>query len=67
MAMIYNHYEINVALNGEHFFATDMRSIQDKAKLDKVLNVIKNKFPESEGYDVTAKKINCYGEDINTK
>lgn len=45
-------YEINVSKNGFHFFATDERSIQSKEKLEIVLKIIKEKFPESEGYEL---------------
>lgn len=47
------YYEINVSLNGKHFFATDERSIRTKAKLYDVLEVFMQKFPESEGYNVS--------------
>lgn len=46
-------YEINVAKNGVHFFATSERSITDKMKLEKVLKVFKEKFPESEGFSLS--------------
>jgi hypothetical protein len=46
-------YEINVTLNGTHFFATAERSIQDTATLGKVLAVIQTKFPQSEGFAIT--------------
>lgn len=44
------YYEINVSLNGRHFFATAPRSITTYAELKKVLPVIIEKFPASEGY-----------------
>ena len=47
------YYEINVALNGSHFFATADRSIDGKQKLKKVLSVIVNKFLLSEGYHIS--------------
>ena len=46
------YYEINVALNGQHFFATDKRSITTKRDLKKVYSVLKEKFPLEEGYDI---------------
>lgn len=61
MAMIPSHYEINVALNGTHFFATDMRSIQNLPTLNKVLDVFKEKFPKPEGYDITVLQVICTG------
>lgn len=46
------HYEINVSLNGKHFFATAERSISSEFKLKEVYNLFKEKFPESEGYKI---------------
>ena len=45
-------YEINVTLNGRHFFATHQRSITDDRTLRDVYSVIAAKFPASEGFDV---------------
>lgn len=47
------YYEINVSLDGQHFFATAERSIQDEFKLKKVLKEIKEKFPRMMGYEVS--------------
>jgi hypothetical protein len=47
------YYEINVSLNGVHFFATSPRSITSKAELKKVYAIFKEKFPASEGYKLT--------------
>lgn len=46
------YYEINVSLNGRHFFATAKRSITTTSDLKKVYPVIKAKFPEEEGYKI---------------
>lgn len=61
-----SYYEINVALNGFHFFATDPRSCPTKNEYKELLKVIKEKFPESEGYNVTATHWNCSGEILDT-
>lgn len=47
------YYEINVALNGSHFFATHKRSLTSKPVMLKVLRVIDVKFPVSEGYTIS--------------
>jgi hypothetical protein len=47
------YYEINVSLNGVHFFATAERSITDQRKLKVVLEKIVSKFPTEEGYLVS--------------
>ena len=46
------YYEINVSLYGQHFFATDKRSITNKSALNRVYKVLKEKFPVEEGYDI---------------
>ena len=48
------YIEFNISLNGKHFFATHERSCTNSEKA-KVLNeVLQSKFPESEGYYITA-------------
>lgn len=47
------YYEINVALNGRHFFATAPRSITDKHTACAIMVLFREKFPEVDGYDVT--------------
>ena len=47
------YYEINVSLNGKHLFATAERSISNRWELDKVYHIFKEKFPESEGYEMS--------------
>ena len=48
-----DYYEINIALNGKHFFATAPRSCTRQSDLIKVMNVLKEKFPSKEGYEIT--------------
>jgi len=48
-----HHYEINVSLNGRHLFATNERSLTNKWDYEKVIPIIREKFPESEGYKVS--------------
>lgn len=58
------HYEINVALNGTHFFATHERSIDNDKKLSDVIEVFTEKFPKSEGYEISATRYKTIGEDV---
>lgn len=55
------YYEINVSLNGRHFFATDERSIDSEVALDRVIPVILAKFPVSEGYGVQVTRWDAIG------
>ena len=59
------YYEINVSLNGRHFFATDKRSITTKQALKEVYEVFKEKFPTEEGYDMLVSYIETKGSYIN--
>ncbi len=55
------YYEINVSLNGKHFFATDKRSITTKRALEEVYPVLKEKFPQEEGYDILVSCVETKG------
>ena len=59
------YYEINVALNGQHFFATDKRSITTERALKEVYAVIKKKFPAEEGFDILVSRIETKGRYVN--
>lgn len=59
------YYEINVSLNGRHFFATAPRSITTYTELKKVLPVIIEKFPASEGYEIMLTQVHESGTILN--
>lgn len=48
-----SHYEINVSLNGRHFFATSPRSCNNKIKAEELFDEISNRFPKEEGFEVS--------------
>lgn len=58
-------YEINVSLNGEHFFATHERSIVSERKLKEVYKVFKEKFPKADGYELSVIYWTKNGKEIN--
>ena len=58
-------YEINVSLNGEHFFATHERSIVSERKLKEVYKVLKEKFPKEDGYELSVTYWVKNGKEIN--
>ena len=62
--MIHNHYRINVAKNGLHFFATAPDSITEPHHMKEVLKELREKFPESDGYEVTVTYWKVSGEHI---
>lgn len=59
------YYEINVALNGRHFFATDKRSITTERALKEVYTVIKKKFPAEEGFDIMVSRMETSGRYVD--
>lgn len=58
-------FEINIALNGKHFFATDLRSARTEDKAKELYKTLKEKFPESEGYTIMVTYEECIGHFIN--
>jgi hypothetical protein len=60
-------YEINVAHNGRHLFATHERSMSNKL-LEQALDMMRlmcEKFPESEGYEVTMTEWRTTGRKVS--
>ena len=55
------HYEINVAKDGRHFFATAERSITNKADAKKLLTHFILAFPVDHGFTVTITEIKKVG------
>lgn len=45
-------FEINVAKNGKHLFATHQRSLKTKEDAMDLFAVLSKKFPKSKGYSV---------------
>lgn len=58
-------YEINVSLNGKHFFATHERSLTNVWELKKVLKVFCEKFPPEEGYKITVYKKEAWSKEVS--
>lgn len=64
------YYEINVSkLNPEtgryeHYFATAERSITNMFKFQTVVDDLKNRFPESEGFKITCTHWQKIGEEM---
>lgn len=47
-----SHYEINVAFEGRHLFATAPRSLRDEQTAYRLLDTLREKFP-APAYQVT--------------
>lgn len=59
------YYEINIALYGQHFFATHERSIKNYVELCRVFSKLKESFKKSDGFEITITKYIKSGEQIN--
>ena len=60
-----SYYEINVSLNGRHFFATAPRSCVDKIGARNVAFELQKRFPSSEGFEVSCTYWQASGSKIN--
>lgn len=60
------NYEINISLNGQHFFATAKRSLTTEADLLKVWPTLVAAFPESEGYKLSVSRVTTTGRSADT-
>lgn len=58
-------YEVNVSLNGMHFFATAPRSGVSRENAKFIAQELTRRFPEAEGYKVTVTKWDACGRDVN--
>lgn len=59
------YYEINVSKNGRHLFATAERSITNFTQAEGMYILFKEKFPESEGYEISVTRWDKVGKPIN--
>lgn len=59
------YYEINVTLNGKHFFATAERSITNRWDLNNKLKIFIDKFPKEEGFEISVTKWEKVGVTVN--
>ncbi len=63
--MTQSHYEINVAKDGKHFFATSERSATTTEDAQKVFEEISKRFPTQEGFTTTITHYEIAGKMIN--
>lgn len=61
------YYEINVSLNGKHFFATAERSLTTESDARKAFVVFSEKFPAAEGYQLMTRRYETAGYSIDWK
>lgn len=51
-----DYHRINVAKDGVYLFATEQGQLSYEWEAKKVYELLKEKFPESEGYEITVTK-----------
>lgn len=56
-------FRINVSLNGRYLFATEQEHLTTEAEALKVFNLFREKFPETDGYNVTCRIQRSYGRE----
>jgi hypothetical protein len=61
------HYEINVAKDGHHLFATHERSLTSAHRTKEVYNKLVEAFPKNEGYSINITYWETVGEMIEPK
>lgn len=61
------YYEINVALNGRHYFATAERSLLHKEAALRAFWDLFDRFPANEGFLVTLNECHRGGREITPK
>ena len=58
------YYEINVALHGQHFFATAQRSCVTYMQAKRVYEELRKRFPPEEGFSVEIRKWETIGKEV---
>lgn len=61
------HYEINVSLNGKHFFATAERSLRTQLAAEVVYEELCNRFPAEEGFAVVCTERRSVGATLRAR
>ena len=62
-----SYYKINVARDGVYLFATEQGQLSSRLRAQEVFEILKEKFPENEGYKVTCTHWQGYGKEVDFK
>jgi len=62
--VIYMHYEINVSLDGQHYFATSKRSITSLGQASAIFEHFSDLFPAKDGYKITVSQWQTLGTEV---
>lgn len=59
-----SYFEVNVSLNGKHFFATAPRSLTDLDSAKRVYRELRDRFPAKEGFVLKCTYWTAHGTDV---
>lgn len=59
-----HHFDINVSLNGRHFFGVAERSTRDADHAYRLYRKFREAFPERDGYKVQMSRVVCYHDPV---
>lgn len=62
-----SHYEINVAKNGMHLFATHERSLTSEQKALEAFMELRTRFPSGEGFSVSMTYMERIGRPVDVE
>lgn len=57
-------FEINIALNGYHYFATADRSISSKEKAFQIMRELQVIYPKEKGYTMTLSELQRFSKGV---
>lgn len=60
-----NFYRINVSKDGKYLFSTESSHIVTRERAESIYRLFVDKFPSSQGYEVTCLYWDCKGKDVN--
>ena len=60
-----SYFEINVAKDGYHVFATAPRSCTTRDQAEAVVKILRARMPESDGFEYRVTYWDCKGKTIN--
>jgi hypothetical protein len=60
-----SYYRINVSKDGYYLFATEQGQLTSLKEAKKVYDILKEKFPDSQGYEVTCTRWEGTGKEID--
>ena len=60
-----SYYRINIGKDGIYLFATEQGQLASRLRAKEVFEILREKFPESEGYSVTCTRWESKGKEVD--